>query len=232
MKGKGLLIPLLLLSLASPSIADAKKRQPTVYEVLEEQRLLEQKTISKEQKILEKLPFCKTKKDTLRTYFEEAATPSMKGKIKITAGYGYIKFNKNEKNTGGSEEYDTKKHYRNHTGIDRIPIISNGIKNDTLYAPFDGIAEIGRKTGYGRYVKVESIMEFPSITSKQKGYAKITDFHAHLSKWLVLNNQVVEKGQPIGIIGRSGKSRGIHDHWEVYFGKKRINPKLISQYLK
>ncbi len=234
MKGKGLLIPLILLTLASPSIAESKKniskRTPSLYELIEKQSEIDRKISLLQQKILNKLPSCKTKEDTLKTYFTEAAVPSMKGKIKITAGYGRIKINKNVNNTGGNEEYDVKKHYRNHTGIDRIPLISEGKRNDTLYASFDGVTKIGWKGGYGRYVEITSLIEFPSPTSKYKGYAKLTDFHAHLRKWLINNNEFVEKGQPIGIIGQSGRSRGIHNHWEVYFGDKRINPRNISIY--
>ena len=81
------------------------------------------------------------------------------------------------------------------------------------------------KHGYYEYPRKIDVQDLA-----RESKLSFSTFHAHLRKWLVNNNEIVEKGQPIGIIGQSGRSRGIHNHWEVYFGDKRINPRNIKIY--
>lgn len=54
-------------------------------------------------------------------------------------------------------------------------------------------------------------------------------FYAHLSKLMVIPNQNVKAGDPIGLGGNTGHSYGSHLHFEVRFYDAPINPeKLID----
>ncbi|MHA7057353.1 peptidoglycan DD-metalloendopeptidase family protein [Aquimarina sp. M1] len=56
--------------------------------------------------------------------------------------------------------------------------------------------------------------------------------YAHLSEYLVKENDLVEKGQVIGKGGVSGNARGSHLHLEVrYFGKS-IHPEYLFEFTK
>lgn len=69
----------------------------------------------------------------------------------------------------------------------------------------------GWKNFYGLVIRIEN----------EYGYSTI---YAHLSKILVRRGERVKKGQIIGRVGSSGRSTGPHLHFEVWKGKKTINP--------
>ena len=48
--------------------------------------------------------------------------------------------------------------------------------------------------------------------------------YAHLSKYNVRRGQKVKRGDLIGYVGNTGRSRGPHLHYEIFKDKKRINP--------
>jgi len=54
--------------------------------------------------------------------------------------------------------------------------------------------------------------------------------YAHLSKYLVKENDIVEKGQIIGKGGVSGNARGSHLHLEVRFKGKSIHPEYLFDF--
>ncbi|MBW1296511.1 peptidoglycan DD-metalloendopeptidase family protein [Aquimarina litoralis] len=54
--------------------------------------------------------------------------------------------------------------------------------------------------------------------------------YAHLSKYLVKENDVVEKGQIIGKGGVSGNARGSHLHLEVRYEGKSIHPEYLFDF--
>ena len=53
--------------------------------------------------------------------------------------------------------------------------------------------------------------------------------YSHLSEILVKQNEIVRKGQLIGLMGKSGRVTGSHLHFEVLFFNKKLNPELFIQ---
>ncbi len=54
--------------------------------------------------------------------------------------------------------------------------------------------------------------------------------YAHLSEYLVEENQIVEKGQVIGKGGISGNARGSHLHLEIRYQGKSIHPEYLFEF--
>lgn len=48
--------------------------------------------------------------------------------------------------------------------------------------------------------------------------------YCHLSKYLVKPGQRVKRGEAIGLVGKTGRARGPHVHYEVRLNGKRLNP--------
>ncbi len=69
-----------------------------------------------------------------------------------------------------------------------------------------------RRSGYGHLVEIKH------------GNGYVTRY-AHNKKNMVLVGEKVEKGQVIAIIGSSGRSTGLHVHFEVLHNGKHVNPK-------
>ncbi|UCC41145.1 MAG: M23 family metallopeptidase [Candidatus Aminicenantes bacterium] len=59
------------------------------------------------------------------------------------------------------------------------------------------------------------------VISHRGGY---TTRYLHLSKWLVKPGQKVKRGDTIGLVGSTGKSRGPHVHYEVHVNGRPVNP--------
>jgi len=59
------------------------------------------------------------------------------------------------------------------------------------------------------------------ILSHRFGYQTV---YCHLSKFLVRPGQKVERGDVIGLVGRTGKALGPHVHYEVRVNNKEVNP--------
>lgn len=95
-----------------------------------------------------------------------------------------------------------------HNGIDLAPK-KKGDMNVTVFAPHDGVCRCFDEGnyGYGQYVEIVDTM------SGRKSVL------AHLSSFLVQNDREVKMGEPIGIMGSTGFSSGIHLHW----GYKKID---------
>ncbi len=95
-----------------------------------------------------------------------------------------------------------------HSGLD----IPNPV-GTPVHAPGDAVVETaGVKKGNGRYVVLDHGEE-------------ITTQYAHLSKILVKDGERVRKGQPIGLVGSSGRSTGPHLHYEVRVKGIPIDPR-------
>jgi len=82
-----------------------------------------------------------------------------------------------------------------------------------IYSTGDGIVlRADRKSsGYGKHVRIDH------------GYGYVT-LYAHMSKMLVRPGQRVERGDIIGEVGNTGKSKGPHLHYEVRLNGNAINP--------
>ena len=103
---------------------------------------------------------------------------------------------------------------RYHNGIDLALKIG-----DTVYAAFSGKIRYAKYNdgGFGNLV----------IIRHNNG---LETFYAHLSKHLVVPNQDVKFGEPIGLGGNTGRSFGPHLHFEVRFYDGSINPEEIIDF--
>ena len=95
-----------------------------------------------------------------------------------------------------------------HEGIDfaskadtRVVAVASGI-----------VTWSGRRAGYGNLVEI----------SHGNGY--VTRY-AHNRKNLVAVGDKVDKGQPVAIMGSTGRSTGTHVHFEVVRNGKPVDPK-------
>jgi len=61
---------------------------------------------------------------------------------------------------------------------------------------------------------------------------EITTYYAHLSKFLKKKGAVVEKGEPIGLAGSSGRARGNHLHFEIRENGKPFDAELVFDFKK
>jgi murein DD-endopeptidase MepM/ murein hydrolase activator NlpD len=96
---------------------------------------------------------------------------------------------------------------RLHKGIDFA-----GRKGTTVKAVAGGVVQFaGRKGGYGNVVELD---HGDGLVSR----------YAHLSVINVKLDQVVKKGNPIALVGSTGRSTGPHLHLEVLKNGKQQNP--------
>ena len=97
---------------------------------------------------------------------------------------------------------------RMHQGIDL-----SGDKGEPIYAPGDGVVVTVRKNffGYGREIVVDH------------GFGYKTRY-AHLQTMLVKVGDKVARGDQIATMGNTGKSKGVHLHYEVIYRERRVNP--------
>lgn len=102
-----------------------------------------------------------------------------------------------------------------HTGQD-----FSGELGDTIRATNDGIVEnMAIRDGvstYGIYVKLDHLGTYKTL-------------YAHMEKSLVGIGDTVELGQPIGLMGATGVSSGVHLHYEVIKDGKQINPRNVMR---
>ncbi len=111
--------------------------------------------------------------------------------------------------------YGYRKRFRRmHKGVD----ISLNI-GDTVYAAFDGRIRITNfeRRGYGNYIVVRHNNDLETV-------------YAHLSRFLVKEDQYVKAGEPIGLGGNTGRSTGPHLHFETRYMGYAINPAAIFDF--
>lgn len=97
-----------------------------------------------------------------------------------------------------------------HHGLD-----IGGKVTNYIYASDDGTVSVaiysGWNRGYGKHIIIDH------------GNSKKT-LYGHLSKNFVEVGQKVKKGEVIGMMGTTGRSTGVHLHFEVRFGSSLVNP--------
>jgi murein DD-endopeptidase MepM/ murein hydrolase activator NlpD len=95
----------------------------------------------------------------------------------------------------------------NHTGID-----FKGAIGDTICTTASGLVkESNYNSGYGHFIVVQHSDTLQTL-------------YAHLSRRLVKVGDKVDTGQPIGLLGNTGRSKGAHLHYEVIHNCRKINP--------
>ncbi|GHA41280.1 peptidase M23 [Amylibacter ulvae] len=116
------------------------------------------------------------------------------GSFRYTSGFGY----RSDPKTGGR---------RLHKGRDMA-----GPRGTPIVSTADGVVTFaGRQSGYGNLVKVRHSQGFET-------------FYAHLNAIRVKNGQRVSRGDRIGDMGNTGRSTGVHLHYEIRVGGKAVNP--------
>ncbi|MBO5172713.1 MAG: peptidoglycan DD-metalloendopeptidase family protein [Bacteroidaceae bacterium] len=92
---------------------------------------------------------------------------------------------------------------------------------DTIRSAFSGkiriVANQGRRKGYGKYVVI-------------RHHNGLETVYGHLSKQLVVEDQEVKAGEPIGLGGNTGRSTGSHLHFETRFLGQFIDPEKLFDF--
>ena len=103
---------------------------------------------------------------------------------------------------------------RQHKGLDIKVYIG-----DTIRTAFAGKVRVVRYEGrgYGKYV----------VIRHDNG---LETYYAHMSKQLVVEDQEVRAGQPIGLGGNTGRSTGSHLHFETRLCGIALNPALMFDF--
>jgi murein DD-endopeptidase MepM/ murein hydrolase activator NlpD len=98
--------------------------------------------------------------------------------------------------------------YQMHSGIDL-----SGPVGELIYATGNGkVASVSYDyLGYGNFIIVDH------------GFGYKTRY-AHLSKSLVPIGKIVRRGEPIALMGNTGRSKGPHLHYEVIYRNSPVNP--------
>jgi len=86
-----------------------------------------------------------------------------------------------------------------------------------IVAPGDGVVTFaGRQRGFGNLIKIRHI-------------GGIETYFAHLNRIRVKAGQRVSRGDRIGDMGTTGRSTGVHLHYEVHVNGKPINPQIYMK---
>jgi murein DD-endopeptidase MepM/ murein hydrolase activator NlpD len=94
-----------------------------------------------------------------------------------------------------------------HRGIDLA-----AARGTPIYAPAAGeVVRVGRLGGYGNTVEIDH------------GNGVVTRY-AHLHAYLVKRGETVAPGERIGLMGRSGRTTGVHLHYEVLVDDRHVDP--------
>ncbi len=104
--------------------------------------------------------------------------------------------------------YKATRKRRKHYGIDLAAKL-----NTPIYASHPGLI-VYAGSGYSGYGKV-IILEYNDTWAS---------LYAHLNKFNVREGQIVNSGDMIGFMGTTGRSTGVHLHFELIYKKIPIDP--------
>lgn len=98
--------------------------------------------------------------------------------------------------------------YRMHTGVDL-----SGPQGELIYATGNGkvVTASNDFFGYGNFLIIDH------------GFGYKTRY-AHIKKSLVPVGKLVRRGEPIALLGNTGRSKGPHLHYEVIYRNTPVNP--------
>ncbi|MBR6411961.1 MAG: M23 family metallopeptidase [Alphaproteobacteria bacterium] len=87
-------------------------------------------------------------------------------------------------------------------------------KNTPIMAAADGvITQLGRKGGYGKYIRIRHTEGYETAYGHMNGYRQDLKVGSK-----------VKRGEVIGYVGSTGRSTGPHLHFEVLKNNKTVNP--------
>ena len=90
----------------------------------------------------------------------------------------------------------------------------------------EGTEVIATETGTITKAKFDGDWGNLIIIAHADGY---TSYYAHLRNFKVKEGQIVKKGETIGYVGNTGKSKGPHLHYEVRLNNKQLDPMKFIQ---
>jgi murein DD-endopeptidase MepM/ murein hydrolase activator NlpD len=126
----------------------------------------------------------------------------VKDGFRFTSGFGY---RRDPKGAG----------HRMHSGLD----FADGL-GTPIYATADGVVESAKaESGYGRTVRIRHDFGFETV-------------YAHQTKLMVEVGQKVSRGDQIGAMGSTGRSTGVHLHYEVHLNGRPMNPMIYLEAAK
>jgi murein DD-endopeptidase MepM/ murein hydrolase activator NlpD len=99
---------------------------------------------------------------------------------------------------------------KSHAGVDL-----KTFANDSIRAAFDGIVRMAKEyAGYGNVIVV-------------RHYNGLETLYSHNSKHLVKQGSLVKAGQPIALVGRTGRATTEHLHFETRVNGRPFNPEYV-----
>ena len=140
-------------------------------------------------------------------YYDETGQPLKKMFLRTP-----VKFGKMTSSYSIRRFHPVSKRYKAHTGIDY------GAPSGTpIIATANGRVKFsGWKSGYGKVI----VIKHPN------GYQT---YYGHCSRLLKKPGQIVEQGQVIAKVGRTGVATGPHVHYEVRVNGKPIDPNKVKK---
>lgn len=113
----------------------------------------------------------------------------------------------------GMRKHPIHGYTRMHKGVDFA-----APEGTPILAAADGrVVIVGRKGGYGKYIKVEHSSDYATAYAHLRNFAKG-----------IQPKQLVKQGQVIGYVGTTGTSTAPHLHFEVHKNGKQINPSKME----
>jgi len=110
--------------------------------------------------------------------------------------------------------------------IEAAPSDGFGPRGDRFHTGVDYPAPIGTPVvaaGDGTVVSAGAIAGYGKLVVVQHA-AGVTTFYAHLSKVLVVPDQRLSRGSPVGLVGQTGDATGPHLHFEVRVRDAAVDP--------